>query len=480
MLALNKQDGTYLYRQVIDLVQENIDSGTLRPGDRLPSLRKMSERIGVSVPTVRQAYVELERQRRVESRPQSGFYVRHRDGNAIVRAAPTRRGSPVSLESRSLMERVYDGINNPDLVPLGIANPCMARPAAKALHRAMKRVMARAEERSLGYSTTLGESGLRRQIAWHYFDSLGVQVEPESICVTNGAQEALLLALRAVAGPGDVIAVETPTYHGMLELIDSLGMLALEVRTCPEEGVVVDEVDRVLANHDVAACLFSTTLGNPLGVTMPDTDRGRLLRVLEKHEVVLIEDDVYGDLRFDGERPMPAQFQPGKAKVLTCGSFSKTAAPGYRIGWVVAGGMINRIAGLKRAFSCSSGLLQQLTLADFIASGDYGRHLKGLRPVLKCNVERMAALVEQHFPATTRTSKPVGGSVLWIELPESVDSVALFDAAIKGGISVAPGPIFSAQDRFRNFLRLSHGHPWDERIEKAVTWLGQEACRRAN
>lgn len=480
MLALDKQDGTFLYRQVIDLIHENIDSGALRPGDRLPSLRKMSERIGVSVPTVRQAYIELERQRRVESRPQSGFYVRHRDGNDIVRPAPTRFSRPVAPDSRPLMERVYDGINHPDHVPLGIANPCMARPAAKALHRAMRRVMVRAEERSLGYSTTQGERSLRRQIAWHYFDSLGVQVEPESICITNGAQEALLLALRAVAGPGDVIAVETPTYHGLLELIDSLGMLALEVRTCPEEGVVIDEVNRVLTEHDVKACMFSTTLGNPLGVTMPASDRVRLLRVLEKHDVVLIEDDVYGDLRFDGQRPMPAQFLPGKARVLTCGSFSKTAAPGYRIGWVSAGDFIGRITGLKRAFSCSSGLLQQMTLADFVASGDYGRHLKALRPVLQCNVERMSALVARHFPATTRTSKPVGGSVLWIELPESVDSVALFDTAIGAGISVAPGPIFSPNGRFCNFLRLSHGHPWNDRIEAAVAWLGQAACQRAN
>ncbi|HEX5789295.1 MAG TPA: PLP-dependent aminotransferase family protein, partial [Woeseiaceae bacterium] len=247
----------------------------------------------------------------------------------------------------------------------------------------------------------------------------------------------------------------------------------------PEEGVVVAEVDRTLAKHDVAACVFSTTLGNPLGVTMPDRDRLRLLEVLRRHDVVLIEDDVYGDLRFDGTRPTPAQVLDPNLKILTCGSFSKTAAPGYRIGWVLAGAFIRRIERLKRAYSCSSGLLQQLTLADFIASGDYARHLKALRPVLKRNAERMSALVAEHFPAETRTSKPVGGSVLWLELPSAVDAVELFDDAIAAGISIAPGRIFSPCGRYGHCLRLSHGHPWDERIESALRWLGAAATARA-
>jgi len=477
MLNLDKEDGPYLYRQVIDLIKETIDTGTLRPGDRLPSLRKMSQRVGVSIPTVRQAYIELERQRQVESRPKSGFYVRPRAANDIVLPTPSINGKPVAMNCRSVMERVYDGINSPNLVPLGIANPCMAKPAAKGLHRAMKRVMSRAEERSLGYASTLGEPGLRRQIAFQYLDTTGAKIDPDSICITNGGQEALLLSLKAVASPGDVIAVESPTYHGILELIDSLGMLAIEVDTCPEEGVMIDELDRILGQHSVTACVFSTTLGNPLGVTMPDEDRLRLVKVLEKHDVALIEDDVYGELRFDGIRPTPAQFLNSKARIITCGSFSKTAAPGYRIGWVAAGTLIDRIAQLKRAFSCSSGLLQQLTLADFLGSGDYNRHLKVLRPVLQRNAERMSALVAEHFPKETRTSRPVGGSVLWLELPKSVKAEQLFDDAIEEGISIAPGNIFSPCSCYSNFIRLSHGHPWGQKTENAIKWLGKRVTQ---
>jgi len=477
MLSISKEEDTFLYRQVIDLITENIETGTLRSGDRLPSLRKMSQSAGVSIPTVRQAYIELERQRRIESRPQSGFYVRPLSGNDIVSPAPSSRGKPVCLDCRSLMERVYDGINSPDLVPLGIANPCMAKPAAKSLHRAMKRVMARAEERSLGYSSTLGEPSLRRQIAYHYLDTIGVQIEPEHIAITNGGQEALLLSLQAIASPGDIIAVETPTYHGLLELIDSLGMLAVEVETCPEEGVTLGELRRTLEQHDVKACMFSTTLGNPLGVTMPEHDRRELIEILEEFDTVLIEDDVYGDLRFDGVRPVPAQFLKNFDRIITCGSFSKTAAPGYRIGWVVTERYIDAIARLKRAFSCSSGLLQQLTLADFLASGDYVRHLKVLRPLLKQNADRMSALVAEHFPPATRTSRPVGASVLWLEMPKTVDAIQLFDEAMTAGISIAPGQIFSPSNRYSNFLRLSYGHPWSEQTEDAIRWLGERVSQ---
>lgn len=481
MLAINKQCDQFLYRQVIDLVTNNIDSGTLGPGDRLPSLRRMSKQIGVSIPTVRQAYIELERQRRVQSRPQSGFYVRGASGNALVRPSPgiEATAKPVPVSGRSLMERVYDGIYQPNVVPFGIANPCLAKPAAKGLHRAMKRIMARAEERSLSYAPTEGEMSLRRQIAYHYLDTVGSNVEPDNICITNGGQEALLIALQAVATKGDIIAVESPSYHGLLELIDSLGMLALEVETCPEDGVMLEPLRKTLEKHPVKACMFSTTLSNPLGVSMTEARRKALVEIIDEHEVCLIEDDVYGELLFDGHRPKPAEMYSRSGRVMTCGSFSKTAAPGYRIGWIVAGQYMQDVTRLKRSYSCSSGLLQQLTLAEFMANGDYDRYLKTLRPELKRNAERMSALVARYFPAETRTSKPVGGSVLWLELPQRVDAEQLFEEAIKAGISTAPGQIFSPCDRYKHFVRLSFGHPWTAEIEQGLQWLGEKVSALA-
>jgi DNA-binding transcriptional MocR family regulator len=265
----------------------------------------------------------------------------------------------------------------------------------------------------------------------------------------------------------------------MLELIDGLGMRAVEVETCPEEGVELDELRRTLEQYPVSACMFSTTLSNPLGVAMAEDKRRRLVALLDEFDTVLIEDDVYGDLRFDGFRPAPAQFLSNSGRILTCGSFSKTAAPGYRIGWVLSSRYIDEIQRLKRAFSCSSGFLQQLTLAEFLASGSYSRHLKALRPVLQRNADRMAALISDHFPSETRTSRPVGGSVMWLELPDRVNAEQLFNDAIEAGISIAPGQIFSPANRYTNFIRLSYGHPWTERTDDAMRWLGRHVARLA-
>lgn len=482
MQSVDPDGSDFLYRQVVDLIAANIDAGALMPGDRLPSLRQMSSQAGVSIPTVRQAYVELERQRRIESRPKSGFYVRGARELELVKPSPRFRKSakPVPVDCRTLMDRVYDGLYQADVVPLGIANPCMAKPAVKSLQRTMKRVMARNDVRSLNYAPTCGEPTLRRQIAYRYLDTVGTSVEPQEICITNGAQEALAIALQVVAKPGDIIAVESPTYHGLLELIDSLGMLAIEIETCPQEGVMLSSLEKTLDAHPVAACMFSPTLANPLGVSMPEDCRLQLAKILDARNVVLIEDDAYGELRFDGERRNPVASFMKKGNVMTCGTFSKTAAPGYRIGWLISGPYQSEVRRLKRSMSCSSGLLQQLTLADFMASGDYDRYLRTLRPVLRNNSERMSAAIAASFPPGTRISDPQGGSVLWVEMPKTVDAEVLFDDALANGISIAPGHIFSPCSRYRNFVRLSYGHPWTDDIVASINWLGDRVARMAD
>lgn len=471
MIAVDKDAGEFLYLQVVDLIVGQVDNGTLRPGDRLPSLRRLSRKLEVSIPTVRQAYLELERQGRIEARPKSGYFVHAKRLNPLV-SIKSRQCGPREVCCQKLIDRVYESIHKPSVLPLGIANPCMAAPATKTLHRAMKRIMARAETRSISYAPTYGEPGLRRQIAYRYLNQ-GGSVDPNEILITNGGQEALTLALKSVAEPGDVIAVESPAYYGMLELIESLGMLALEIETCPIDGVVIENLDEALRNHEIAACMFSSAINNPLGCMSSDEHRQGLVNLVEEHDVPLIEDDVYGELYFEGARPRPAQFFSRKGLVLTVGSFSKTIAPGYRIGWLLPGKFREEANKLKRALSCSSGLLQQLTLAEFMAAHDYDRHLNRLRPILKQNSERLAACVEQQFPSSTGISRPRGGSVLWLEMDPEIKSEKLFDAAIEHGISIVPGDIFSADSRYSNFIRLSFGHPWSDQIENGVATLGQ-------
>jgi len=411
MLTIDKNRESFLYQQVTKLMAHQIDLGTLRPGDKLPSLRQLSHSLNLSLPTVKQGYQELERQGLVESRPQSGFYVLGQQRNPMIRTTRQRVCKPAEVCCRTLIERVLEGIQRPSNVPLGIANPSMARPVAKALHRSMKRVMTRAEERSLAYAPVTGEPGLKRQIAFRYLD-IGGNVDPDDVIITNGAQEALSIALMTVAEKGDVIAVESPTYFGILELIESLGMLALEIETSPVTGISSEALHCALDSCNIKACIFTSAVNNPLGSVTSDSHRKSLVAMLEERGIPLIEDDVYGDLVFDGPRPIPSQFFSRDNLVLTCGSFSKTVAPGYRIGWLLPGRFNEAARRYKRAFSCSSGLLQQMTLGEFISTGDYERQLKLLRVALKLNCERMRALISAHLPDKTRVSQPRGGSVL--------------------------------------------------------------------
>lgn len=478
MLTIDKDTAEFLYEQVVGLINTQVLNGTLRPGDRLPSLRNLSERLEISIPTVRQGYLELERQGRIEARPKSGYFIKAKRQNRLV-SVKCKSSKPLIVHRKKLIDRVYDHLHQPKVLPLGIANPSMARPATKTIHRAMKRVMSRTDSRSLGYAPTYGEPGLRRLIAYRYLNQ-GGSVDPGEVIITNGAQEALTLALQSIAQKGDIIAVESPTYYGQLELIESLGMMALEIETCPVDGVNLEALKHALNTHQVKACIFSSAVSNPLGFVSSDSHREALTHLLEDAGIPLIEDDVYGELVFDGRRPQPAQFFSRKGLVLTCSSFSKTAAPGFRTGWLLPGKFSDRCQQLKRAISCSSGLLQQLAISEFITSGDYDRHLNRLRPVLKQNSERMIASIETHFPTDTAISRPQGGSVVWLELAGKVDSEVFFDGAMEIGISIVPGRIFSASDRYRNFIRMSFGHPWSDELANGIEKLGHLAHQLAD
>ncbi len=466
----------FLYQQVIDLIENLMDSRTLMPGDKLPSLRTLSTQLKISVPTVRQAYIELERQGKVHSRPQSGYFVQFLPKQCQqISKFQNWTPKPVTVECCNLVEAVYDAMHQPDIVPLGIASPVMALSPVKILNRTMRRVMSRSDDKCINYAPVDGFPPLRQQLAYRYADQ-GVDVSPEQIIITNGAQEALSLALKAVANAGDLIAVESPTFFGILELIDSLGMLAIEISSCPDEGIRVDKLADAIAAHPIKACVFSTSINNPLGSMMPEQNRKKLVNLLEESDIPIIEDDVYGDLRFTQFRAKPARYYSKKNLVITASSFSKTAAPGYRVGWLIGGRFQDKIKRLKRSMSCSSPLLQQWTLTDFLLSGEYDRYLIRLRVVLKRNQERMRSLIAETFPKNTRVSSPKGGSVLWIELPQDIDSTQLFELALTHNIGIAPGLIFSPSKRFNNFIRLSYGHRWDKPFEDAIIRLGKLTC----
>ena len=463
----------FLHDQVADFVRGLVRDGTLQPGDRAPSLRQIRRRLDVSMATATRAYQTLEAGGWIEARPQSGFYVRTPRGTAL--AGPVRGEPPGRPERVDVANLVRTLVSDPgdatDMVTLSLAHPDSDLLPIKALQRAVARVSRTALEESISYAFAPGVEPLRRQIAYRATDA-GCRIHPDEILVTSGCAEALAIALQSVAGPGAVIAVESPTFFNILTLIESLGMRALELPTDPHVGLDLDALETRLSAGEVDAVLVIPNFSNPLGSCMPDASKRRLASLSAQFEVPVIEDDIYGDLHFGDRRPPLVRAFDEGGRVLTAASFSKTIAPGYRVGWLVPGPYFERATSLKHALTVATASLPQLAIADFLDNGGYDRHLKRARRRYREQVERMRYAIARHFPAGTRVTDPLGGFLLWVELPRGVDSVEVYRRALEQGVRVAPGSLFSTTGAYDSYLRLSCGAPWTPALEDAVRRLG--------
>jgi DNA-binding transcriptional MocR family regulator len=461
----------HLYEELAEDLGRLVSAGTLRAGDRLPSVRVLSEQRGVSVSTVLQAYLLLESRGIVETRPQSGHYVRRRLALAPEPRAPRPRTTATRVSVSDLIARVYGASRDPDTVLLGAGFMSPSLLPTERLNGRLAAVARSAGGAGIAYDPPPGLPALRRQVARRAAEC-GFALGADEIVTTIGTMEALHLCLRAVAGAGDTIVVETPAYYGVLQLIESLGMRALEVPANAGTGIDLALLDDALRKNRVQACLVVANFSNPLGSLMPDEAKHDLVRLLARHDVPLIEDDIYGDLHFDGARPRPAKAFDRHGLVMLCASFSKTLAPGYRVGYVAPGRYRDVVEKLKFAQSVATPTLPQMAVADFLENGGYERHLRRLRLALAEQVARVSEAIAEHFPAGTRISRPRGGFLLWVEMPAGKSALDLHDRALARGVSVAPGPIFSAKQRFSNCLRVSCGWPWSDRVEGGIRTLG--------
>ncbi len=465
-----------LYEQVAERLGDAIAAGTLRPGDRLPSVRQLSLRERVSISTVLQAYLHLESVGLIETRPQSGHYVRRRERPRLAEpqvSRPASSATPVTVSG--LVARVYQSARDPKLVQLGAAFPSPELMPTRRLYRELNLLTREQADAGILYDIPPGCLELRQQLARRSLD-WGCALSPGDFITTCGASEAIHLCLLAVARTGDTIAIESPAYYGTLQAIESLGLKALEIPSSPRDGLEIDALEAALQRRRVAAVLVVPSFSNPLGSCMPEENRRRLVKLLDAHDVPLIEDDIYGDLHFGPERPRTCKSFDTRGNVMLCGSFSKTLAPGFRVGYVAPGRFRERVELLKFSHTVATATLPQLAIARFLQEGGYDRHLRTLRRRLAGQVERMAEAVAEHFPEGTRVARPSGSGLLWVELPATVDALALHARALEAGISIAPGPIFSARpDCYRNFVRLSCGQVWTPRIEAAMATLGSLA-----
>jgi DNA-binding transcriptional MocR family regulator len=461
----------FRYEEVAEFVAGLASRGTLQPGTRAPSLREISTQQRTSLSTAVQAYRLLEDRGILEVRPQSGYYIA-KAPPALPMPTTTRPSTrPAKVALSGLMLELLEHASNEAFVPLGCAIPSPQLLSSSRLDRILARTARVKGGRCNTYSPPRGEMSLRLEIARRAL-RFGQALSPDDIAITCGCTEALALALDAVTQPGDTVAIESPTYFGLLQVLRAKHLKVIELPTDADTGVAVEALRDVLASGKVRACVLASSFSNPLGCTMPEEAKRAVLRLLARHRVPLIEDDVYGDLHFSEQRPLPFSALDTHDNVIYCGSFSKTLVPGYRIGWVVTGRHMERVLESKFAATLATPVLTQMALAAFLSTGDYERHLRRMRRAFAQTLDHMTRVIAQAFPPGTKVSRPTGGFVLWVELPGPSDTRALFAQALRKGVCFAPGVVFSGSGKHGHCLRLSGGHGWDARIENGLRMLG--------
>jgi DNA-binding transcriptional MocR family regulator len=460
-----------LYEQVADRIQLLITEGTLKPGDRLPSVRKLREQLSVSMSTVLEAYRLLEDRGLIGARPQSGYFVK--PTLQVLPAEPAQsilpsHNIPVDV---SLAFRVSATLRDPNKVKLGAAVPGKELLPIATLNRLMGQVLRNQPDIAHAYDTPKGSEQLRQEVARRLMEA-GCSVNPDQIVITNGTSEAVYLSLRAVTQPGDTVAIESPTYYGLLETLEALHLKALELPTHPQEGMSLEHLEAALHQRQIAVCALVSNFTNPLGSCMSDLKKKQLVALLNEYDVPLVEDDIYGDLCFTGNRPKAIKAFDTEGRVLYCASVSKILSPGLRVGWAVPGRYQVKVEQFKMGMNWTTAIAPQLTAAAFFASGGCDRHLRQMRRALQSQMACMTRAIGDYFPSETKVTRPKGGYVLWLELPPDFDSLSLYEEALKHQISTAPGVMFSPSGGYNNCLRLSCGIPWTEEVEHAIQMLG--------
>lgn len=465
-----------LYTHLADLLGERIEQGLYGPGDRLPSVRALSAEHGVSLSTVQQAYRVLEDNGLATPRPKSGYFVSAARTLPALPAIGRPAQRPVEI---SQWDQVVELMRSPprkDVMQLGRGMPDVNSPTLKPLLRGLARLSRRQDMPGLYYDTLYGTEALREQIARLMVDS-GCRLGAADVIVTAGCHEALSSSIRAVCEPGDIVAVDSPSFFGAMQTLKGLGMKAMEIPTDPLTGISLEALELALEQWPVKAIQLTPNCNNPFGYIMPEARKRALLTLAQRFDVAIIEDDVYGDLAYNYPRPRTIKSFDVDGRVLLCSSFSKTLAPGLRIGWVAPGRYLERVLHMKYIGTGCTATQTQLAIADFLAGGYFEPHVRRMRTQYQRSRDLMIDWVARYFPPGTRASRPQGGFVLWVELPEGFDTLRLNQALLEQNVQIAVGSIFSASGKYRNCLRMNYAAAASASVEVAVRKVGETAQR---
>jgi DNA-binding transcriptional MocR family regulator len=472
-----------LYETVAHRIEAMIERGVYEPGDRLPSIRELHRERHISVNTAREVFRVLEARGVVEARAYSGHYVR-RGPPVFVESDmefPSSASGPVKdLAPDMLTRRVLEESARVGWVNLGVVQPPPELLPAHRLTEFTARAIRRHPRAAIDYAVPPGPPGLRQEIAKRVFRG-GVEAGADRILVTAGCLEAVFVSLLSVCSAGDAVLIESPGFYLFYQLLARLGLNAIEIPSRPGTGIDPDALEDVLreahraGNANVAAALFITNFANPTGALIPEPNKRRIAAALERYGVHLVEDDLYGEMAWDVERPPSLSAYTDPTRTLLCSSFSKSIAPGYRIGWVVgSGALLARATHAKLATSSAISAPSALGITEFLTHGGYDRWLRAARRHYRVTVPAVREAIAAAFPAGTRSTRPAGGMVVWVAMPGRADASDLAERARSDRIVVAPGPMFSARGAYRSCLRIN-ATTWNPDIERAIARLGEIA-----
>jgi DNA-binding transcriptional MocR family regulator len=468
------------YETLAETIALEIRSGRLPVGARLASVRHLASQYGVAQSTVFRAYYLLEELGLICARERCGYFVAPHTSVALQPNARLRpaRVWKADVDESGLWPRevvrneAAEAARDPDFVPLGSAFPSPMLFPMQRVGKSLAQAIRSLDPWSAVQDVPPDNDPLRSQIGRRYLN-MGIPQPLEEIVVTNGAMEALNLCLMAVTVPGDAVAIESPCFSGVLQAIERLRLRPVEIPVDPRTGLDLTALEAVVESRQVRACCFMTSFHNPTGTTLSIEKKKALVKLLATHNVPLIEDDVYGELHFDAQRPPPSKAFDERGLVMHCSSLSKTLCPGYRLGWVAAGRYAQSVLKLKLMTGVATSVPIQAGVARYLLQGGFDRHLRKLRGALHAQLCAMEAAIARHFPAGIEFHRPAGGYFLWLKVPGRINSESLHALALEHGISIAPGTLFWSTEKYGSYFRINFGYPWSARFERAMETLGR-------
>ena len=446
---LDSNSDVPLYRQLYEQFAQAIKCGSLRNAEKLPPTRELAGQLGLNRTTVSAAYALLEEQGLIRGEVGRGSFVcfdkAHEpveppaDGPiSFASSRPAQNYFPV-YEFQDTAREVIGGPDAPSILQLGPPNGY-----PKLRHYLLEQAQA------------AGEAG-----------------PEDDVLITSGCQQALDLLQRVFGGPGSVIAVEDPVYHGLKNAFERGGARLVGV-TQSASGIDIADLERVLEREHPALLLLTPNFQNPTGFTMDLNGRLAALELCRRYGTALVENDIYGDLRYRGAPEPTIKGLDPNVGTLLLRSFSKIAFPGLRVGWILGPRpILSRLAEAKQWCDLHSDQLSQAIVLRFAETGRLQQHLENVRRI---GLERLDAVLkacEKHLPEGSSFTRPEGGMSLWVRLPEGLDSEELLSRAQREGVTYLPGRQFAVSRPEPRGLRISFGGLSPDQIERGIAKLGE-------